>query len=119
MDQFIHPKNITDLGLICDAANPMSKQDKQGAALLVGALQNRDPSTNTIEFTDIGDTLDKIGSSDIQTSDVAGTSNTPHPLSITVPRPSTSRSIMIDYMIVLQSFMIEVMKRLRIVATKV
>lgn len=34
VDQFIQSKNIIDLGLIHDVSNLMSKQAKQGVALL-------------------------------------------------------------------------------------
>lgn len=52
MDQYIKLKKMTDLGLIWDATNPMTRQAKQGAMMLADILWNRNtPSTTTARFT--------------------------------------------------------------------
>lgn len=42
IDQYIKPNTSTDLGLIRDAVNPMTKQAKQVAKILAKILKNKD-----------------------------------------------------------------------------
>lgn len=42
VDQYIKLKNTTDLGLIQDATDLMTRQAKQGVAILAEILQNKD-----------------------------------------------------------------------------
>lgn len=114
--QYIQPKDIKILGLIRDATNPMSEKAKHRITLLVEALQNRDPNTTTVGFTDVNGTHIKI---DPHPSDTTSTSSTLTPPPTAVPNPSTSRSSSAGYVVILQELWNKLMKRLSTMEIKV
>lgn len=63
-DQLIEPKNTTNLGIIQDAANPMTRQAKKGTVLLARAIQSRGESTEAFEFSRVEEVLIERGKSE-------------------------------------------------------
>lgn len=53
VDQFMRPCSTTDLGLISDVANPISKTAKLGATLIQVVYEVTGHETDTTGFTDI------------------------------------------------------------------
>lgn len=77
----------------------MLKQAKQGATLLAKALSNKEPSTDTQGFTDIGDIPADMTQFKPQASDTARTSQTSTPPTRARP-PSTSRTTLAGHTLV-------------------
>lgn len=107
------------MGIIKDAENPISRQARQGAAMLVEILWNLDVNTEVAGFTRVDKTLIDGGPSDAQPFDITGTSSATTPLQTAAPYPSTSRSVPTCYVVITQVIWNEMMKRLRTMETKV
>lgn len=100
INRFLRPRTTIDLGLIRDVTNPISKMAKLGTSIISDAYEaGEDDSTR---FTDIGDIPIKTVQSMSQASDAAVTSRTPTPPLTMEPRPSSSKLVPADYVLVSQ-----------------
>lgn len=113
IDGFLWTRTTIDLGLIRYINDPMSRMAKLCALTVSDAYESR--GSDTIRALDIVHTPTDTGQSEPQSTDVS----VPSPTLISTPRPSTSRSILSDYVLVSQLFLSEVMMRLSMVETKV
>lgn len=101
VDQFIQPLTRTDLGLIRDYANPISKVEKMGATMIREAYEAGGHKHDTTGFTDIGETPMDTDQSNPQTcTNVAGTFWTPTLPPNMEPHPFTFRPVPADYVLV-------------------
>ncbi|KAF3614120.1 hypothetical protein FXO38_35844 [Capsicum annuum] len=73
IDMLLRLKTKTNLGLIRDVSNPISKEDKLGATIIQGAFEDGGHRDDTAGFTDMGDSPTKTGHSKNQTSNVEDT----------------------------------------------
>lgn len=75
IDQYIDSKTTTNLGLIKDAANPMTRKTKQGAAILVVVLKNSYVNSKYIGFNKTDDIQVEGWQSEPQPSNTVGISS--------------------------------------------
>lgn len=79
IDQYIELKTTVDLRLIRDAANPMTRQEKQVAIILAEIVRNRDVNPEAADLNETNNTLNEGGQSEPQSSNAAGTYSAPIP----------------------------------------